>query len=303
MAENEEREATTAGSKREAQPKVSIDDNDSSPKRMKTIQSDTVLEGNSAPLKTPNIQFNKLRQGELSITPNFIDTPLVRRLRKDARALYKSGAFTTGVLGGRSDNKYLEKNIRVCDCCGFFDDAADAVGVGDEAARDQVMDIISQLREDLINDSSTNYNLAGFMELQYLRYPGDGGFYGKHLDQQGKNKGANSNRILSMLIYLNDDSWDAKIHGGCFRAYPRSKPMVEVEPTGGTLVLFNSKSMLHEAMPTMKERWALVGWFMQEEDNSNKQLTSSCSRSDGGGSKGSKKTKNQDRKHKRKKNR
>jgi hypothetical protein len=209
------------------------------------------------------VQFDKLSQGELSISPNWITQSLVDRLRNDAKALYKSGAFTTGVLGGRSDNKYMEKNIRVCDCCGFFDDAAEAVGVGDESAREEVMDLISELREELL----TRYNLAGFMELQYLRYPGDGGFYGKHVDQQGKNKGPNSNRIVSMLIYLNDDSWDVNLHGGMFRAYPKSKPMIEVAPTGGTLVLFNSKNLLHEAMPTHKERWALVGWFMEEDSS------------------------------------
>ena len=38
----------------------------------------------------------------------------------------------------------------------------------------------------------------------------------------------------------------------------------DVIPAGGKIVLFDSASVEHEVLPTFKERWAVVGWFMQE---------------------------------------
>ena len=75
------------------------------------------------------------------------------------------------------------------------------------------------------------------------------------------------------MLYLNDDNWDAKNDGGILRAYINTSQQnngnndVEVQdviPAGGKLVLFDSASVEHEVLPTFKERWAVVGWFMQE---------------------------------------
>ena len=97
------------------------------------------------------------------------------------------------------------------------------------------------------------------------------------------------NRSVSILIYLNNNAWDVKRDGGALRAYlppavvssnnyqppalgllgtARDGPseskvrVVEIAPKGGTVVLFDSRTLEHEAMPTLRTRWALVGWFM-----------------------------------------
>ena len=48
------------------------------------------------------------------------------------------------------------------------------------------------------------------------------------------------------------------------RAFTRPPPAgpVTVAPHGGTLVLFDSVAVEHEVTPTRRERWALVGWFL-----------------------------------------
>jgi SM-20-related protein len=149
----------------------------------------------------------------------------------------------------------------MCSCCGLFDDAASAVGIGDKHARESLFEAIGKLRNTLSRVLGTP--LADVMELQYLRYPGGGkGFYGRHVDQQVRDRGK-ANRIYSILLYLNDLEWDSVVDGGSLMAYPSGKEPVEVEPVGGTLVLFDSRKLEHEARPTMRERWALVGWFLE----------------------------------------
>jgi hypothetical protein len=72
---------------------------------------------------------------------------------------------------------------------------------------------------------------------------------------------------VSLLCYLNGPDWDPAVDGGALVAYPKAtadRPAraEEVTPCGGTLVLFDSVKLEHEAKPTKRERWALVGWFM-----------------------------------------
>ena len=113
--------------------------------------------------------------------------------------------------------------------------------------------------------------LIDSMELQYLRYPGDGGFYGKHHDHSPFDDQNIVQRSISILLYLNDRQWDADSDGGVLRAYPKGQPAVEVVPKGGTLVLFDSKMVEHEVLPTNSERFAVVGWFHAKNRNPKKK--------------------------------
>jgi len=99
-------------------------------------------------------------------------------------------------------------------------------------------------------------------------------------------------RYVTAILYLNNTaapfvSWDARVDGGQLMLYPdaiasdvdtvvpvsssrssssssglkKKGAPVSVNPCGGTLVLFSSHELLHEVMPTTRDRYALTCWF------------------------------------------
>ena len=73
---------------------------------------------------------------------------------------------------------------------------------------------------------------------------------------------------MSLLIYLNEDDWDAKRDGGILRAHNKNNNnLTDILPCGGRLVLFDSKRLEHEVTPTKRVRLALVGWFLENAVN------------------------------------
>ena len=49
---------------------------------------------------------------------------------------------------------------------------------------------------------------------------------------------------------------------------------VDVNPTSGTLVLFNSSKIAHEVLDTRDERIAIVGWYNRvENENDNTSIS------------------------------
>ena len=93
-------------------------------------------------------------------------------------------------------------------------------------------------------------------ESHFSHYaPGD--FYKKHFDAF---KGQ-SNRVLSVVLYLNPD-W---VHGdgGELVLYhgEKSQSVLKVSPGMGTLVAFLSEEFPHEVLPAKRDRYAIAGWF------------------------------------------
>ncbi len=86
-------------------------------------------------------------------------------------------------------------------------------------------------------------------------------------------------RYVTAILYLNDTSgpslpWIAETDGGQLRLFPydgqemmdsktpnRTAESIDILPTGGTLVVFDSQRLLHEVRPTSRDRYALTCWF------------------------------------------
>lgn len=256
----------------------------------------------------PSIDTSTIPRSMISVTSNLLTNDQVADLRADARALYAAGAFVPGGLRRRNNNNAnknknnnntaimgttTDATTRICDVCGIFDDAEreDLQNVGNRVARDDLLDLMADLRVLLQNELSIE--LSESMELQYLRYPGRSkndtsdnnnkkkGFYGRHFDSSSDDI-ITRKRKVSLLLYLNEDGWDGDKDGGILRAYipPKKKTnsgsdganQQDVVPEGGKLVLFDSKTVEHEVLPTTKERWAVVGWFLS--DDTTKQRSS-----------------------------
>ena len=250
---------------------------------------------------------SRISTQQLSVTSNFIPQSLVSSLLEDAIQLYQHGAFVSGKIGGRqATNEVANNKKRRCDICGLFDDAEQAITiatdgsgrkrrVGNIEARDTLFDIMGEIREKL-QDNLVGYDLSESMELQYLHYPGvsstttnaddadtnstnnhqqqqgQSGFYKRHFDHTADDDKNELKRRISLILYLNTNEWNAKKDGGMLRAYIRQSNhdhviAQDVIPAGGKLVLFDSTTVEHEVLPTLKERWAVVGWFLSENRN------------------------------------
>ena len=73
------------------------------------------------------------------------------------------------------------------------------------------------------------------------------------------------------MVYLTPDDWDPASDGGALRAYAplggkaHGDAFVDVQPTAGTLVLFDSARVAHEVLTTHRERMLLAGWLHVEQ--------------------------------------
>ena len=80
-----------------------------------------------------------------------------------------------------------------------------------------------------------------------------GASYGAHLDAFSDD----SRRVISFCHYLNE-GW-LPDDGGCLRMH--GAPDTDVAPIAGRLVLFQSRTMLHEVLPVHRRRFSLTGWM------------------------------------------
>lgn len=93
-----------------------------------------------------------------------------------------------------------------------------------------------------------------------------GAYYKKHLDAfRGKDGQRQSNRVLSTVLYLNEN-WLPE-NGGDLLIYAEDDTRViqRVAPVFGRLVIFLSEKFPHEVLPAQRERKSIAGWFRVNE--------------------------------------
>jgi Rps23 Pro-64 3,4-dihydroxylase Tpa1-like proline 4-hydroxylase len=122
--------------------------------------------------------------------------------------------------------------------------------------------------------SSTKLD-PNLMELCYVYYP-QGGYYRRHCDAVPNS--ASILRKYSLLLYLNPPTWDPITNAGQLRLHFDGREdddddddcpptnivepnYMDIDPIGGTLVLFKSEIIPHEVLNTYAERYAIVGWY------------------------------------------
>ena len=104
-------------------------------------------------------------------------------------------------------------------------------------------------------------------------YP-SGAHYSRHLDCYGEDNA----RALTCILYANDDDWELERDGGSLVLEPPTPTTraraaaaktaaaaakaesVEVTPSGGTLVIFESRTVWHAVRPSKKLRYATTLW-------------------------------------------
>ena len=208
------------------------------------------------------------------IIPNFLPRELVDELRDDILQLRSGAAFKEAKIGQDSTNS-LNKSIRIAETCFIGRNRPELTRItGDDSVRDRssgLYDILDNLCDNLVDlcwkESEAKLDKS-LTELLYAYYP-TGGFYRRHRDAIPNS--ASVLRKYSLLLYLNRDGWSPEIDAGQLRIHldgggdelpANTEPnFIDVDPLGGTLVLFKSEIIPHEVLNTNSERFALVGWY------------------------------------------
>ena len=84
-----------------------------------------------------------------------------------------------------------------------------------------------------------------------------------------------SQRVLTSILYLTDDDFDASQHGGCLRLFLGCKAgdasgatalsVNDVAPVPGRLVVFKARKVPHAVLETSRRRLALSCWHLAPE--------------------------------------
>jgi hypothetical protein len=82
-------------------------------------------------------------------------------------------------------------------------------------------------------------------------------------------------RCVTAVLFLNGPEWDTAKHGGALRCHLGAQPddrsgatateVVDVEPLGGRLVLYDARAVLHEVRPADLQRDALTIWLLDAD--------------------------------------
>lgn len=127
---------------------------------------------------------------------------------------------------------------------------------------DRKRDVQLQNYWDVLDETILIFNrycylsLSGY-EFHLAHYP-SGGHYDKHLDQfENRN-----NRMISMIIYLNDDWIDGD--GGELEIFEKNGTSFLVQPIGARCVMFKSAVVPHAVLKAHKSRFSLTGWLLYQ---------------------------------------
>ena len=247
-----------------------------------TTSIDQNIESSSSSSLSPS-DIESLSTKGYVIIPNFIPQSLVSELRQDILTLRSLNLFKVAKIGQDATNE-LNTNIRIAETCFIGRNRKELTSVSttttttttkDSSVRDRpggLYDILDNLRMtlDTLDPMSSSKLDINLMELLYVYYP-QGGYYRRHRDAVPNS--ASALRKYSLLLYLNPPSWDPIDNAGQLRLHldggnddrPPTNVVrpnyIDVNPLGGTLVLFKSEAIPHEVLNTNAERYALVGWY------------------------------------------
>ena len=185
---------------------------------------------------------------QFSIIEDFFSVDEVSTLRDSLLEKYEQDAFKKAAIGNRV-NESIIKSVR-----------GDNIYWLDELKSD----IPEKLFFEKINDLIRYLNRTCFMgilqkEFHYALYP-KGTFYKRHIDTFQND----DRRKLSVVCYLNDDSWQAENGGELVLYLKQDHQETEkiIYPFPGRVVIFESQIIEHEVRPVLQnQRLSITGWL------------------------------------------
>ena len=191
--------------------------------------------------------IDDLMQQKFSIADHFFSTEEVSVLRKNLLLKFEENSFKKSAIGNLANEQIVDA-VR-----------GDFILWLDEAVADEA----EQLFFNRINDLVHYLNRTCFLGIQdkefhYALYP-EGTFYKRHLDTFQND----SRRKLSMVCYLNEESWQMDF-GGELAIYVKengSETEHNIVPKQGRMVIFESQVLEHEVKPVKQPRLSITGWL------------------------------------------
>ena len=189
--------------------------------------------------------WEQLEKQGFIVIDDFLNPDVLRGLKAKLKSFQEQGRFKKSKIGDRFDQT-LNTAIR--------NDEIAWLSKEDES-NESLSPFFDQIKElqisyrDFFRVSIRDY------EFHFAHYA-KGSFYAKHLDQFN----ARSNRMLSIILYLNENWQDED--GGHLRVYA-GEDYKDISPIGGRLVMLLSHAVEHEVMMAHRSRYSLTGWLLR----------------------------------------
>jgi SM-20-related protein len=180
------------------------------------------------------------------VVPAFLAREPVTALRDDGARRRAAGEFHAASVG-RAGNAEYDASIRGDSIC----------WLGGRASTAPEYALLAHLHALCVALNGALFLGIAEVEAHYACYPPGAG-YVRHVDRFRDDAA----RVISLVLYLNDDRRDAD--GGALRIYATRdahEPACELSPRGGTLVAMRSEAIAHEVLPANAERWSIAGWL------------------------------------------
>lgn len=196
--------------------------------------------------------LSDLRCKGWSILDDFFSEAFTQKLMEEAEAIRNATMLQAGI-GRKQDHQVLLDARR--DYIQWIDPT--------NVTRKTFLDEMEALR--VVLNRQLILGLFDY-EAHFARYE-EGAFYEKHLDAfKGR-----SNRVLSTVLYLNEDWQDGD--GGELVIYDEHNPDIELGrffPKKGRLAVFLSECFYHEVKVAKRTRHSIAGWFRINNTTSTK---------------------------------
>ncbi|MGB5944411.1 MAG: 2OG-Fe(II) oxygenase [Leeuwenhoekiella sp.] len=192
--------------------------------------------------------IDDLLERNYSIVEDFFNDAEVDELRNAVKSVYEEDRFKKAAIGNQR-NEEINRGIR-----GDF-----ILWINEAEGRAVEKRFFLK-----INDLVAYLNRTCFLgilqkEFHYAVYP-TGTFYKRHLDTFQND----DRRKLSMVCYLNDDSWVAANGGELTLYFPSAagESHLDIIPKPGRVVIFESQVLEHEVKPVLaSQRYSITGWL------------------------------------------
>ncbi|MEL7834026.1 2OG-Fe(II) oxygenase [Fodinibius sp. Rm-B-1B1-1] len=192
-----------------------------------------------------NTWMSQLATDDYLVVDNFISDHLFEKVQCYFQERLDESKFSKAAIGS-DKNRQVESSVRG-DFIYWLDRRQDSAVNELFILFDEVM---ANLRQQLF------LSLSDY-EFHFALYPPNT-HYDKHVDQfHGK-----ANRVISMLIYLNEN-WQPG-NGGELKIYQADGTESLIEPCAKRLVMFKSDTVPHEVLLTQIPRKSITGWMLHK---------------------------------------